>query len=169
MKGSYDPPGSAAPRTARRAVSLAVALPIGLAAFILLIIGGIFVMVGQADYSAYTGRAEAVVSARETTTDVRGTGDDRRTDTDIEVYVDYEAEGQQYTSVRLSGLNPDSYHEGERLTVAYDPAAPGDPVTAQSTEEGAFDLFLWLGVGLLAVGGVGGLIAVVLLIAALRR
>ncbi|MFD0775301.1 DUF3592 domain-containing protein [Streptomonospora algeriensis] len=150
-------------------LSLSSAAPIGLVSLILLVLGGIFLAVGQADYSDYTGRAEALVSAREQTTETRGTGDDKRTETDIEVFVDYEAEGREFTSVRLNGLNPTSYHGGDELTVAYDPADPGAPVTEQSTEEGAFDLFLWIAVGMLAAGGIGALTALALVVVAVRR
>ncbi|KIH99492.1 hypothetical protein LP52_07450 [Streptomonospora alba] len=150
-------------------LSFSLAAPIGLVSLILLIIGGVFLAVGQADYSDYTGRAEALVSAREQTTETRGTGDNKRTQTDIDVFVDYEAEGREFTSVKLNGLNPSSYNEGDELTVAYDPADPGDPVTAQSTEEGAFDLFLWLAVGMLAAGGIGALTALALVVIAARR
>ncbi|GAA1772019.1 hypothetical protein GCM10009834_32890 [Streptomonospora arabica] len=166
----YSGPSGSSDSGARRGLAIVFAIPCGIAALVLLIIGGIFTLVAQADYSGHTGRAEAVVSTVEVERDTVGSGDDGQgsDDVDITVYVDYSAEGVEYSDVKLNGLNPDDHAEGERLTVAYDPAAPGDPVTVESTEEGAFDVFLWLGVGMLAAGGLAGLVGLVLVVVAAR-
>ncbi|MDT0303069.1 DUF3592 domain-containing protein [Streptomonospora wellingtoniae] len=167
MKRYSGTPGSS-DGGARRGIAVVLAVLCGIFALVFLIIGGIFTLIAQADYSAHTGRAEAVVSEVEVERDDIGTDDNDDNDVDITVYVDYRAEGGEYNRVPLSGLNPDDHAEGERLTVAYDPADPGNPVTVESTEEGAFDVFLWLGIGMLAAGGLAGLVGLVLVVVAAR-
>ncbi|MDA0567376.1 DUF3592 domain-containing protein [Streptomonospora sp. S1-112] len=161
-----------APR--RRLAFLVGALVCGGFALILLVIGIIFFFVSRADYSDHTGRAEAVVSDVVVTDDT-DTGPRRPGESgsggsdDIDVYVDYTAEGQQFTRAELSGLNPSDYSEGETLTVAYDPADPGDPVTAASTEPGAFRVFGYIGMGLLAGGAVAAIGAIAFMVSFVRR
>lgn len=106
-----------------------------------LIMGAVQVVVGMADYTDHTGRADAVVSERLVEVD---RDDDRRRE-DITVFVDYEAEGERFTRIELRGLNPDDHYEGDELPVAYAPGEPGHVVTVESTEEGAFDVFLYIG------------------------
>ncbi|GAA3731664.1 hypothetical protein HDA32_000478 [Spinactinospora alkalitolerans] len=125
------------------AVRIVGAIIAGVFGLILLILGVVFTLVGGLDYTDHTGRADAVVVDRVETTSRDSDGD---LDTDVDVYVSYEAEGRTHEHVALNGLNPSDHHEGEELTVAYHPDDPGDPVTAASTESGAFDLFGYIGV-----------------------
>ncbi|WP_068753494.1 DUF3592 domain-containing protein [Thermobifida cellulosilytica] len=117
---------------------------------VLFVLSVVFVVVGNADYTSYTGRAEAVVVERDEDYWRTSSGDTRR---DIDVYVSYRTEeGVQLDHVKLGGLNPSDHHEGEQLQIAYHPEHPGDPVTVQSTEEGAFGVFRVIGAGLAALG-----------------
>ncbi|WP_017557507.1 DUF3592 domain-containing protein [Nocardiopsis baichengensis] len=115
--------------------------------FVLLIISTVMLVLGMSDYTDHTERADAVVSERRV--EVTYTGNDRdRKDRreEITVYVDYTAEDQDFTHVELMGLDNDDFQEGQRLTVAYAPGEAGDVVTVESTEEGAFDVFLYIGI-----------------------
>lgn len=115
--------------------------------FVALIIGTVMLVLGMSDYTDHTERADAVVSERRV--EVTYTGNDRdRKDRreEITVYVDYTAEDQDFTRVELTGLNTDDLQEGQRLPVAYAPGEAEDVVTVESTEEGAFDVFLSIGI-----------------------
>ncbi|PRX95771.1 DUF3592 domain-containing protein [Allonocardiopsis opalescens] len=149
---------------ARRVPMVIGTVSAGVAAAILLVMGVIFTAVGGIDYTSYTGRAEAVVVEVITERNTVGSGSDRRSRVDTDTYVGYTAEGQEFGRVLLNGLNPDSYAEGQSLTVAYDPANPGSPVTVASTEPGAMDTFRWVGIALLVAGGVVAVVAVVLIV-----
>ncbi|MEY9213908.1 DUF3592 domain-containing protein [Thermobifida halotolerans] len=117
---------------------------------VLLLLGVIFVLIGNADYTDHTGRAEAVVVERDVDHRKTSTGS---SSSDVDVYVSYRTEdGTQIEHAPLSGLNPSDYDEGERLQVAYHPDRPGAPVTAQSTEPGAFLIFRYLGIAAAVVG-----------------
>ncbi|MBB4931676.1 hypothetical protein F4561_002496 [Lipingzhangella halophila] len=111
---------------------------------IIFIAGVIGVIVGMTDYTDHTETVEADVSERQVEVNYDDDGD--RTGEDITIYVDYSAEGTDYTSVVLNGLNTDGYQEGQDLTVAYAPDDPGHVVTPESTEEGAYDFALYLGI-----------------------
>lgn len=122
-------------------------------AFVLLLIGAVFTYVGTLDHRDYTGRAEATVVERDVDVDVdRDSRERRDRDEDVTVYVSYRAEGRDFAREPLNGLNPDDYREGDRLTVAYEPGAPGYAVTEESTEEGAYDVFGYIGIPLAVLG-----------------
>lgn len=109
---------------------------------------GVFqVVVGMSDYTDHTERADAVVSERHVEVDY----DNGQSSEDVTVFVDYDAEGEAFTRVELEGLNPDDHYEGEELPVAYAPGEPDHVVTVQSTEEGAFDVFFYIGIAALVL------------------
>ncbi|MDA8369742.1 MAG: DUF3592 domain-containing protein [Nocardiopsaceae bacterium] len=166
---AYHPPPYKVPhRGTSRVGSVVGAVICGVLTLVLLAVGGIFFLLSRADYSDHTGRAEAVVT-EVVMTDDGSIGSDRDEAGDTDVYVDYEAEGQSYSRVKLNGLNPSSYSTGEALTVAYDPADPGDPVTVESTEPGAFDVFGYVGIGLLAGAAVAAVAVIVFVVRIVRR
>lgn len=141
MKSSFDSSGSP------RGIG---SLVLGGAGVVLLLLGVVFVLVGGADYTDYTGRADAVVVERDVD-HRRSPNGNRRSE--VDVYVSYRTEdGTQVEHAELGGLNPSEHEEGERLQIAYHPDRPGDPVTVRSTEEGAFHVFRVLGAVLAAVG-----------------
>lgn len=125
----------------------------------------IMTLVGMTDHTDHTERAPAVVSERQVEYD--DDGDDRGEVEDVTIFVDYSAEGQDFTHVRLQGMNADDFQEGQELDVAYAPGAPEHVVTPQSTEDGAYDVFLYVGIGLFVLTLV--LVAVSGLIFFLRR
>ncbi|MDA2804986.1 DUF3592 domain-containing protein [Nocardiopsis suaedae] len=132
---------------------------------IALILGAVMLIVGTTDYTDHTERADAVVSERlveVTYEDEEREPDERREE--ITVFVDYTAEGQDLTRVELQGLNADDHYEGQELAVAYAPGEPGHVVTVPSTEEGAYDVFLYIGIAALVLSvpllGAGALLIV---------
>ncbi|RNL86913.1 DUF3592 domain-containing protein [Halostreptopolyspora alba] len=118
--------------------------------FVILIMGIVGTVIGMTDYTDHTETTEATVSERDVEVNYDDDGD--RTGEDVTIYVDYTAEGSDYTGVVLNGLNTDDYQEGRDLTVAYAPDEPGHVVTPESTEEGAYDFALHMGLVGIAVG-----------------
>ncbi|MBV2365544.1 DUF3592 domain-containing protein [Streptomonospora nanhaiensis] len=165
-------PPNPAPARRRSPVLLVGTAVCGFLALVLLIIGTVFVFLARADYSGHTGRAEAVVTDVVVTEDTDSRPDRGRRDhddEDIDVFVAYTAEGQTFDRAELTGLNPSDHTVGETLTVAYDPADPGRPVTVESTQPGAFRVFGYVGAGLLAGGAVALAGAIAFTAAFLRR
>ncbi len=117
---------------------------------VLVLVGGIVgVVVGMTDYTDHTERAEATVSNRVVDYDYE---DGERQKEDVTIYVDYTVEGTNHNGVVLEGLDSDDFQEGQDLTVAYASGDPAHVVTPQSTEEGAYDFALYLGIATLVVG-----------------
>lgn len=86
------------------------------------VLGG-FALLTQ-EYEDHTGRAQAEVTGVET-----------RSDNTV-YYVDYRAEGREYADVSVGGTTGTRVTAyGTTVTVAYDPADPGDPITAATIEE----------------------------------
>ncbi|WP_017594969.1 DUF3592 domain-containing protein [Nocardiopsis potens] len=158
---------TARPKSPKRGNRFVLPMVLGVFTLVLLIIGTVFTVLGSQDYSGHTGRAEAVVTRVDREID-RRPGDDRRKRVDYDVYVGYQVDGTDYSDVRLNGLDADDYGEGDTLTVAYEPGAPDSPVTVQSTEEGALDLFRPLGIGALVLGAAAAAGAIAALVRTLR-
>ncbi|MBB6171380.1 hypothetical protein HNR23_001440 [Nocardiopsis mwathae] len=123
--------------------------------FFLLILGAVLGFIGAMmvlstmfnDYTDFTGRADAVVVNR---VEERSSGSATNSGpSSARVYVAYAVDGREHTDVRLHGVNPAHYYEGDRLTIAYHPERPHQAVTVPSTEPGAFDILAYIGAGVL--------------------
>ncbi|MDA2812767.1 DUF3592 domain-containing protein [Nocardiopsis sp. RSe5-2] len=135
-----------------RKKNLGPGAPVAVFGLVLLILGVVMSIVGTTDYTDHTERADAVVSERlveVTYEDEEREPDERREE--ITVFVDYTAEGQDLERVELQGLDADDHYEGQELAVAYAPGEPGHVVTVPSTEEGAYDVFLYIGIAALVL------------------
>ncbi|KIH99460.1 hypothetical protein LP52_07455 [Streptomonospora alba] len=144
-----DTPGTDRPPPSRRrrVVSAVFAVLCGILALVMLFIGGVLLLFGHEDYADYTGRAEAVVNAVESE---EGSGI-------TTAYVDFRADGREYTRVALYGMNVPELSGGDRLTVAYDPADPGGEVTTvESTDGKVHDTLFWPGVAAVFAAGIAG-------------
>jgi len=120
------------------------------------IIGGTLFGVSLKDYSDYTQHTTATVVDVQTNASSRSHARDGSTYT---VHIDYEADGQTFSRVRMQGVITGTPTVGETVDLAYPPGRPADAVTAQTTLASTTQVLRWIGIGLVVLA----LIALVLI------
>lgn len=111
------------------------------------LIGGGMVKESQKDYSSYTERTTAVVSAVEEYED--SDGDDRE-----RYFVDFTAEGQEFSHQSLRGSHSGEPEVGDEFVLAYPPGDPEKAVTESRLDARTGHIFLAVGLGIMALTAV---------------
>ncbi|PJI94648.1 DUF3592 domain-containing protein [Luteimicrobium subarcticum] len=142
-----------------RVVSIAL-LAVGL---VVAVIGTIFVVTSQKDYSAYTARATATITDVRVTTNGSGT---QRT-TQRNYWVDFDVDGRALTHRPLQGVTSGNLHQGASVELAFPPGHPEKAVTVTTTDPTTERIFLLIGSGLLVLAT--GLLTTALVVTVRRR